>query len=365
MKAIATIPGSKELKIVDRDEPVVIHPDDVKIKITQIGICGTDREIAHGGRADAPPGQKELVLGHEMLGKVVEVGKDVTLVKPGDFALFVVRRDCGLGFDCCKDRSDMCCSGNYTERGIRARDGYMAEFVVDKEKYCIKIPNSIADVGVLTEPMSVSVKGIDEAIKIQAARIPGATYESWPKGKKALIVGLGPIGLLAAFDLRLKGVEVIGMDIVEDNSPRPTLLKEIGGSYLNGKVISAHDIDDTYGHIDMIFEAAGVAKLGFDLIDALGINGVYVLTGVPGGGRPADIQAGDLMQQMVLMNQVMIGSVNASKQHNYMAIETIEKSRKKWPGVIDRIITEIMSYKQINEAIANTHSDEIKTIIEF
>jgi len=82
----------------------IIHPDEIKIKITQIGICGTDRENqTHGGRADAPPGSEELVIGHEMIGKVVEVGKDVKVVKPGDHALFIVRRDCGLGFDCCKD----------------------------------------------------------------------------------------------------------------------------------------------------------------------------------------------------------------------------------------------------------------------
>jgi len=365
MKSIATIPGSKELKIIDREEPKIIHPTDVKIKITQIGICGTDREIAHGGRANAPKGSNELVLGHEMLGKVVEVGSDVTSVKPGDYALFTVRRSCGACHACENERNDMCSTGNYTERGIKERDGFMAEYVIDEEKYCIKIPNSIADVGVLTEPMSVSVKAIDEAIKIQTARIPGATYEEWPKGKKALVVGLGPIGLLAAFDLRLRGVEVIGMDIVDESSPRPSLLKEIGGSYVNGKTISAYDIDATYGQIDMVFEAAGVPKLGFDLIDALGINGVYILTGVPGEGKPASIEAGTLMQQMVLMNQVMIGSVNASKLHNYMAIDAIEKSRKRWPGIIDRIITEVMTYKQINEAIANTHSDEIKTIIEF
>lgn len=365
MKVISTVPGSKVLQISDRPEPTIIHPDEIKIKITQIGICGTDREIAHGGRADAPEGAKELVIGHEMLGKVVEVGKDVTKVKPGDHAVFIVRRDCGLGFDCCKNRSDMCCTGQYTERGIRARDGYMAEYVVDKEKYCIRIPEDIADIGVMTEPMSVSVKAIDEAVKTQVARIPGATYEGWLKGKKVLVVGLGPIGLLGAFALRLRGAEVIGMDIVDEKSPRPTLLKDIGGSYVNGKTISADAIDDTYGQIDMIFEAAGVAKLGFDLIDALGINGIYVLTGVPGVDRPADIQAGALMQQMVLLNQVMIGSVNASMEHNRMAIEVLQQSRQKWPGAIDRIITEIMHYTQINQAIANTSSDEIKTIIEW
>lgn len=365
MKSIATIPGSKLLQLVDRQEPQITAPDEIKLKIKEIGICGTDREIAHGGRADAPPGSTELVLGHEMIGVVVEVGEKVTSVKPGDHALFIVRRPCGTCKPCSINRSDMCQSGNYTERGIRARDGYMAEYVVDKEAFCVKIPAELADIGVLTEPMSVSVKALDEAIKVQAARIPGEKYETYLQGKKALVVGLGPIGLLGAIALRLRGAEVIGMDIVDPNSPRPTILKELGGSYINGKEIAADLIDDTYGHIDVIFEAAGVAKLGFELIDALGINGIYVLTGVPGAGRPADIPAGALMQQMVLMNQVLIGSVNASKEHNVMAINDLIAARKKWGKTIDNIITERLPYDKFNEGIANTHLDEIKTILEW
>ncbi|MCU0431595.1 MAG: glucose 1-dehydrogenase [Cytophagaceae bacterium] len=365
MKSISTVPGSKVLQLVDRQEPQLTAPDEIKLKITQIGICGTDREIAHGGRADAPAGSTELVLGHEMIGKVIEVGAQVTTVKPGDYALFIVRRDCGMGHECCKDRSDMCCSGLYTERGIRARDGYMAEYVVDKEPYVIKIPQELADIGVLTEPMSVSVKALDEAIKVQAARIPGTTYDSYLKGRKALVVGLGPIGLLGAIALRLRGAEVIGMDIVDATSPRPTILKELGGTYINGKEIAADQIDELHGHIDLIFEAAGVAKLGFELIDALGINGIYVMTGVPGAGRPADIPAGALMQQMVLMNQVLIGSVNASKEHNYMAIRDLVEARKRWGKTIENIITERLPFTEFEKGIANTHSDEIKTILEW
>lgn len=365
MKAISTVPGSKVLNIVERQEPQITSPDHVKIKITQIGICGTDREIAHGGRAQAADGFEDLVLGHEMLGLVTEVGSAVTVVKPGDHAVFIVRRDCGLGYPCCENRSDMCDSGQYKERGIHKLDGYMTEYVVDSEKYCLKVPEEILDIAVLTEPMSVSVKAVDEAVKIQAARIPGAKYDTYLHGKKALVVGLGPIGLLGAFALRLRGAEIIGMDIVDAFSPRPMLLKEIGGSYINGREIATDKIDDIYGHIDMIFEASGVAKLGFDLIDALGVNGVYVLTGIPGVGRPVDISGGELMQQMVLMNQVMVGSVNASKEHNKMAITALVDSRAKWGHAIDKIITEVMPYTEINAAIANTSSDEIKTVIEF
>ncbi|MCS6822705.1 MAG: glucose 1-dehydrogenase [Cytophagaceae bacterium] len=365
MKVITTVPGSKIIEIKERPEPQISQPDEIKLKITKIGICGTDREIAHGGRADAPPGTNELVLGHEMLGRVVAVGENVTKVKPGDYAVFTVRRDCGECAPCNVGRNDMCQTGKYTERGIRAYDGYMAEYVVDKEKYCLRVPDDLVDLGVLTEPMSVSVKAVDEALKIQAARIPGATYDGWLKGRTALVVGLGPIGLLGAIALRLRGAEVLGMDIVDENSPRPSVLKAIGGKYINGKEVKADTIDELHGHIDLIFEAAGVAKLGFDIIDALGINGIYVMTGVPGADRPADIAAGAIMQQMVLMNQVMIGSVNASMEHNLMALNDMAECKKKWPGVLESIITEVMPYTKINEALANTHSDEIKTIIEF
>src|SRR5512143_3149854 len=94
MKAIALIPGTKTLRLVERPEPDFTHPDDVKMQVLQVGICGTDREEASGGRAQAPPGGSDLVIGHEMLGRVVAVGSAVRRVKTGDFAVFSVRRGC-------------------------------------------------------------------------------------------------------------------------------------------------------------------------------------------------------------------------------------------------------------------------------
>ena len=215
MKAIATIPGSKIVEIIDRPEPQISASDEVKIKIKNIGICGTDREIAAGGRANAPAGEEKLVIGHEMFGTVLQTGDAVTKFKTGDPAVFIVRRDCGLGMPCCDHRSDMCMTGKYTERGIKMRDGYMTEMVVDKEKYLVKVPKEIKDIGVLAEPTSVGMKAIDEVMRVQAARIPGEKYKTYLKGKKVLVAGLGPIGLLAVISLRLRGAEVFGLDIVD------------------------------------------------------------------------------------------------------------------------------------------------------
>src|ERR1700674_3565886 len=94
MNAIAVVPGTKTVRLVDRPEPSIAAPDEIKLRVLRVGICGTDREEAAGGRAKAPPSHDDLVLGHEMFGQVADVGRAVTVVKPGDFAVFTVRRGC-------------------------------------------------------------------------------------------------------------------------------------------------------------------------------------------------------------------------------------------------------------------------------
>ena len=81
------------------------------------------------------------------------------------------------------------------------------------------------------------------------------------------------------------------------------LLEKLGGVYVDGHHVQADALDDHFGQIDMIREATGVAALEFHLIDALGINGVYVITGIPGGDRPLDIPGAALMRQLVLYNE--------------------------------------------------------------
>jgi threonine dehydrogenase-like Zn-dependent dehydrogenase len=123
MKAISVVPGTKTVRLVDRPEPSISVPDEIKVRVLRVGICGTDREEAAGGRAQAPPSNEDLVLGHEMFGQVVETGRGVKQVKPGDYAVFTVRRGCGKCRPCAMNRSDMCQTGLYAERGISGMEG--------------------------------------------------------------------------------------------------------------------------------------------------------------------------------------------------------------------------------------------------
>jgi len=335
------------------------------MKIIEVGICGTDREEAAGGRADAPTGKTELIIGHEMFGQVTQIGANVKSAKVGDYGVFMVRRPCGKCSACAARRSDMCLTGEYTERGIKMADGFQQEFVIDDEAYFVKVPQNIKHLGVLTEPTSVGAKAIDEAVRIQAARVPGSEIKNYLQNKKALVVGLGPIGLLGVLILRLKGATVYGMDIQDETTIRPTVLKSMGGTYIDGRTVKSTDIDDKFGEFDFIFEATGVAQLEFDLIDALGINGVYVLTGIPAGNRPITMDAGGLMQQIVLKNQVLVGSVNASYQHYEESVTYLVNGFKNYPDVMDKIITDRHDYTAFADALANHTSNEIKSVLTW
>jgi threonine dehydrogenase-like Zn-dependent dehydrogenase len=366
MKAITIVPGTTKVSLVDVNEPMIATPDEVKIKVWQVGICGTDREEVSGGRADAPAGKRELIIGHEMFGEVVETGSKVTKVKKGDYGVFMVRRGCGKCKACLNGRSDMCFTGDYTERGIKGADGYQAEYVVDKEQYLVKVSAEMKAIGVLTEPMSVAAKAIDEALIIQQARLKGFDDEkNWLHGRKALIAGIGPIGLMAAFALRLRGAEVTGMDIVDEDSLRPQILKQIGGRYVDGRKVQTADLDDACGESDFIFEATGIAKLQIQLLDALAINGIYVATGIPGGNRPLTIEAGALLQQLVLKNQVFLGSVNASIHHYQMAVDDLNTCLQKWPASIKAVITEKVPYRQYDKALHQHSAGEIKVVVDW
>jgi glucose 1-dehydrogenase len=366
MKAIAIVPGTAGSHIVDRPEPTVTTPDEVKIRIIRVGICGTDRKEISGGRADAPDGQKDLVIGHEMFGQVVGLGSSVTRVKMGDFAVFTVRRGCGLCPSCQMGRADMCQTGKYKERGIHRLDGYQTEFVVDKEQYIVRVPAELKEVGVLMEPLSIVEKAIEEALRIQVVRCPeAATTPDWIFGRRCLVAGLGPVGLLAAMVLRLRGGDVYGLDVVDSTSARPKWLIAIGGHYIDGRQVPADQVERKIGAMDLILDATGIAALEFNLLDALALNGLYVLTGIPEGERPLQIPGADLIRRLVLSNQVMLGSVNAARGHFQMAADDLSQAQLRWGAHIAALITNHYPFSQFAESVSNHPPDAIKEVIEW
>ena len=206
MRAITAVPGTPHsAQLLDVPEPA-LSDGAVLAQTLAIGVCGTDVEIVSGAYGWAAPGRRHLILGHESIARVLEAPASSGL-QPGDLIVGIVRRPDPVPCDyCAAGEWDMCRNGGYTERGIKGADGFQAEYVVDREQYLVRVPEALRDIGVLTEPMSVAAKAIDEALLIQGARLRNfERSDNWLAGKRALVAGIGAIGLMAAFALRLRG----------------------------------------------------------------------------------------------------------------------------------------------------------------
>src|SRR5215469_520770 len=148
MKAIGVFPHSREVKLIEQDEPVITQPDQVKIRIRDVGICGTDKEICTFAYGTPPAGADYLVIGHEELGKVIEVGPAVTSLAPDDLVVPTVRRPCPHSQcrSCRAGHQDFCETGDFTERGIKEAHGYLTEIVVDEEQYLHRVPQHLREI---------------------------------------------------------------------------------------------------------------------------------------------------------------------------------------------------------------------------
>ena len=158
MKAVAVFPADRAVRVIDRPETPLHGETEVRLKILEVGVCGTDREIASFEYGTPPLGSPYLVIGHESLGEVIEVGSAVDRFRPGDLVVTMVRRPCGLPEcpACAVGRPDFCVTGKFTERGIGGRHGFMTERVVDDQQYMIAVLQSLREVGVLIEPLTIA-----------------------------------------------------------------------------------------------------------------------------------------------------------------------------------------------------------------
>src|SRR5271168_3909844 len=358
MKAVAVFPADRRFAVIDHPEPAVASPSQVKLRMLDVGICGTDKEIVSFEYGTPPEGSPYLIIGHESLGEVVEVGPSVTRVKLGDLAVPSVRRPCSdpSCIACRADRPDFCYTGKFTERGINQRHGYMTEFVVEQERYLNPVPRPLRDVAVLVEPLTNAEKGIAQLKRIQQ-RLP------WhEKSARALVLGGGPVGLLGAMKLVLEGCETTVYSRTPAASDLEKLVASFGAKFVHAEATSIADLAAQMGSIDVVYEAVGASSLAFEVIPYLGTNGVFIFTGVPGRKGPISIDTDAIMRDAVLKNQLIFGTVNASTESFADAIADIGAFLTRWPEALRSLITRRWPLDQAAEPLAGK-SGGIKNVI--
>ncbi len=287
-------------RIEERDlaEPSVEQSNQVLFRVHEVGVCGTDREMVSfrlRRPSDDVPG---LVIGHEALGQVVETGSAVDSLRRGDWVVPMIRRPCDPPCrSCARGRNDLCLTYKFTERGIFGADGYFTETAVDEARFLVRVPERLVPFAILLEPLSVVEKAVGRAISIRQ------TDEN-----SALVLGLGPIGLLAALVLARRGYRVRVFSLEPHDHPRVRLLTSNGIEY----------ITELTGTADVIVEAAGSAELALAALRLLGPAGIFVTLGAQ------QVEGKLSFIDLIVGNQTILGSVNSSPESFQAALTDLE-----------------------------------------
>jgi glucose 1-dehydrogenase len=355
MKAVAVLPHKKEVALLDHAAPVVSSPTHVRVRTIEVGICGTDREICSFAYGTPPDDSEYLVLGHEALGEVTEIGPGVGRFKVGDLVVPTVRRPCPHDhcISCRDARQDFCFTGDFTERGIKMVHGYMTEQFVEDEAHLNIVPKDLSDVAVLVEPLTVAEKALAQVWQVQQRLSWGNGETGGPTpgaGKTAVVLGAGPVGILGAMALVTRGFRTFVYSRSPEPNPKAALVNSIGAKYVSAVTTPCAEFAKVVGTIDLVYEAVGVAAITFEVLKILGLNGVFVFTGIPPVKPAIPIEADTLMRQMVLMNQAIIGTVNADRPAFESAIRDLSIFKQRWPEALRSVITgrfPMTSYREL------------------
>ena len=337
MRALAVAPARREIEVVERPEPEPAAGE-VVLRTLEVGVCGTDREIAAFEYGTPPAGDEQLVIGHEALAEVVDASGDGGRFEPGQLAVPMVRRPCSEPqcLPCRSGRADFCRTGRYLERGIKGAHGFMSDVFVEQPDYLVPVPADLRHVAVLVEPLTIAEKGLTEAARVRG-RLPAGEEGA---GTRAVALGAGPVGLLGAMKLRADGFDTWVYSREPAPNPKADLANAIGARYVSTEEATPAELASEMGGIDLVYEAVGVSAPVFEMVHALGPNAVFVLTGVPGpsGERPVDTDR--LMRNLVLGNQVLLGTVNAPREAFEAAIADLRRFNELWPEALEALISE-------------------------
>ncbi len=329
--------GSNTLKLINK-ETAPVNDNDVLLKISACGICGTDIKILDGASHSNPP----VVIGHEFCGVVEESGKNITTLSEGDFVSVDPNIYCGYCQFCRKGKINLC--EKLIALGVDI-DGGFAEYCVVPEKQCYKLPNDISvNNAAMIEPLSCALYG-NHLAKIQP-------------GDSVLIIGGGIIGIIMVRLSTLSGASKIFVTEIDEGRIKYSL--NVGADKVFNplkKDIVESIIDVTNGGADIAIECVGSIPAIEQALELVKSGGRVVIFGVTPMNQkmiisPYEIYRKDLTIKGSFLNPYTFLS----------AVELIASKKINFEGL------DIAKFplREINHAIENQRKGgNLKTIIDM
>lgn len=261
----------KDLR-VEAVAPVPPGPGEVRVSIQAGGICGSDLHYFHDGGFGAVRIKEPMVLGHEISGVVAEVGAGVTGVKPGARVAVDPSRPCGVCRYCREGAPRHCLDMRFLGSAMRfphVQGGFRQSLTVGAEQ-AIEIPDTMTFAeAAMAEPLAVCLHAVNRAGPML--------------GKRVLVTGCGPIGVLTILAAKLAGAAEI---VATDLSPFTLDVAKRHGATMVHDVAAKPDALAVYardkGSFDVLFEASGASAALRGAFDALRPGAIIVQVGIGG-----------------------------------------------------------------------------------
>lgn len=332
--------GPNQLEVQDVPKPVP-KPNEVLLKVRDVGICGSDLHgyLGKTGRRIPP-----MTMGHEFSGEVVELGSEVTKFKVGDGVVVQPINFCGECVNCKEGLTNMCLNRLFF--GVLEEDGAMAEYVAVPEKLMYKLPEGYSyEFAATAEPYAVAHGAVAKAGDL--------------KDKNVLIIGAGTIGLCI---LQLVAIQKPKQIFVSDLSDaRLATAKRLGADItINPKnedylqVISDHT--DTI-MVDVSIEAVGVQATANQSIKALRFGGTAVWVGM--SQKEMEIN----MQDVVCLARRILGSFNYTHEEFGEVVDLLVSGKLHPEDLISCVVSLEEAVDMFPKALANP-DDYIKVLID-
>ncbi len=344
MKAVK-LTGIRDMELMDVEMPQIISPTDVLIKMLVVGICGSDVHYYKTGKIGSQVVEYPFAVGHEGAGIVVEVGREVVNVKPGDRIAVEPAVSCGECQQCKAGRPHTCINNRFL--GCPGQlEGNLLEYIVMDEKQCLKLADNLSyDAGALSEPLSIGLYANKQA--------------GYSQKQDIAILGFGPIGMSVM--LTAKPEEVNNIYITDKIEERLTLARNMGVKWAGNP--DKEDVVDMITRespdlLDIVFECCGQQDALDNALDIVKPGGTIMIIGIP------EFDSWSVLAEKARRKEITF--INVRRQNNCVeeVLEMMEDGRLD-PSVM---VTHRFSLDKTKEAfdLVSSYKDGVmKAMIDF
>jgi threonine dehydrogenase-like Zn-dependent dehydrogenase len=339
--------GKLEIRDIPLPRP---EPDEVLVRLLLVGLTGKDAAVIAHPAPSHPPGSDFIILGHIALGRVVEAGALVRHLAPGDLVVPMVRRDCG---HCIDGRADLCPRPEKTvDAGLAGAHGFAREHLVDKGRHLIRVPREVGEAGVLLPHLAAVEKAHRDMTECLHRFQFFCYHEEDPSTLKALVTGLGPTGILAAFLLSLSNCRVTVFGRRDEDDARAAILKPIPAEYVNATRFPIAHQAAAKKPFRLLVETTGDPEFILSLFPLLGNNPVMTLMGTPAGESRPGADLAPVLRRVVEGNFMIIGSTKADRDAYEAASRQILELSDLYRDSLVRMTETRFSFEDYARALA-------------